>query len=434
MPLTSYADSITHSQIISNANNSWSYFYSNSNGSCADAGIPSWMVITRLVDCIENTMIAGVYNTVLALANLLVTTVGAMLALAVVFFGTRMALGEQGVQKKSMGFILRLVLVTCFFLGVDSLINAPYVIMQELTQVVTSGAAANGLPTTGWSPWVQMDYILATFFGYGEIAPGQPRQIFQGIAGMISASLFSSTSGIFMFVFGMVSTITMVSLVLRAIYTYLAALALLSFVLIISPFMIPLAIFQWTERYTNKWLQYMAAAMLVPMMLFAGLYIMIGLLDIIMQQIFAALNCNINAVGDCFKSYWKFNQPMFSWMMPTDPAIWANYENKGLTYDAPPMHSFLNPMMGATMDMNVASTPALDFGPSNVYIMQAVMLQFIALAIALVITRSIVDAIPSIADDIAGVATSLRLEELPFSNEFNRALKMIKASIAGGAK
>ena len=165
--------------------------------------------------------------------------------------------------------------------------------------------------------------------------------------------------------------------------------------------------------------------MLQPFMLFAFLWIFLGMVDVYVSAIFSLLG------GNDFSAFWRTNQPFFSWAMTTDPQLFQKFENQGMEKGNPLVQQLMNPLLGRSMDMSIINHPGVDFGPNSMAIMQQLILTFIGMAITLYLLRSMLDAIPKLADDIAGTSTGLGFDKIEFVENMKKAVAKVSAKGAG---
>lgn len=93
------------------------------------------------------------------------------------------------------------------------------------------------------------------------------------------AILWTNIFGILVF-FVMLSVFAMIlMLVIRCVYVFLAAYAFLALLTIISPLIIPLALFKNTEQYFKKWWRHFLSMMIQPMLLFAYMAFVFAMID-----------------------------------------------------------------------------------------------------------------------------------------------------------
>lgn len=365
-------------------------------------GVPSWMVVSLITDCVNNNIRAATFLFLNALSSALAPAIGSVLTLAVVIFGFRAMILEEQLPAKALGLGIKIGAVLMFTVSLGGLGTLPFETVDASISIITLGLA----------PWTEVDMTLGQLFGY---APGLSLE--KGVLGFLSGGLYSSASGAFLFFVGGAVILGMVGLAIRAIYSYLLAMTMIAFMMVISVMFIPMIVFGYTERYFRKWLDLLIAAMIQPMLLFAFLKMFFGLINISVGQIFGVLG------GNDFRRFWRSDTPLFNWGVITDPALLQHYEALGQARGIPMKQSYLDPALGRTMDTNFLHPPTLDFGPDTMVMWQSLVTQFIGLGIIVYIMITLVDAIPRLADGIAGVSTYMGLENLPFMQQAKGAIQ-----------
>lgn len=128
------------------------------------------------------------------------------------------------------------------------------------------------------SIWRRIDCIIQRLFTGNDDASGAGYQA--GVLWVLAVAIFWTTFLGF-FVFGvMVSTFVMIFLlVVRCVYVFLSAYAMLSLLIIISPLIIPLVLFKSTAEHFTKWLKQVMSMILLPMLLFAYMAFVFAIID-----------------------------------------------------------------------------------------------------------------------------------------------------------
>lgn len=384
-------------------------FYNVNNCS---SGTQSWQFTTRVVNCVQGSiqiataaMLQG-YKTY-------VPVFMAFALFALILFGVKLVTGQPQMLRLTYSFVFRFALVYMFwyFMVYTDFPGAVFAIVTDFSSLVVGG----------WSPWIQLDTYLGKIMGSGSNT-----NFSQGLFGIIGNSLFTGLSGGFVFIIGSLAAITTLYLGFRAIFSYLAALMMIAFLLIISPLVIPLALFHYTERYLNKWLDLLIAAMINPALVFAFLWVFLGLINNIVDTVLIQV-----LGGNDFSNFWRANNNMISWLMPTDPMMKQQLgqilqETSNPHLGIPPLQTFTSPALSSAVDLNPISSFALDFGPSQVWMMQTMTFHFLGLFLVAYVMLSMLGAIPDIADSIAGVVTGLKFEGLPLIGEARSAINTFK--------
>jgi type IV secretory pathway VirB6-like protein len=333
-----------------------------------------------------------------------------MVCLAVIFYGIRVMLQDQDLPRMTFSTWLRIVIVVGFAFNMAAVVSLPFIFLQDMLAIGTGG----------WLPWIQIDMAIGSLFGFGPSLA-----LFQGMLGLLGAALFTSATGMFMFLFGFLVIFSLLGLVFRAVYNYLNAIVLIGFLMAISPLVIPIAVFGYGERYFRKWLDLLISSMMQPFMLFAFLWIFLGLVNVYISSIFSLLG------GNDFSAFWRHNQPFFTWAMTTDPQLFQKFEAQGLERGQPLVQSLMNPMLGRSMDMSLITHAGVNFGPNSMAIMQQLILYFISMAITIYLLRSMLDAIPQLADDISGTSTGLGFERIDLFENIKKAVAKVATKGSG---
>lgn len=338
----------------------------------------------------------------------------AVVAFSMVLLGIRVFSGIKELNKEVMIYVVKLGLVAWFAFNLGGFGSAPFDIVHSLTTIVFGG----------YSPWGQMDKFFCEFFGTGCRPNMKLSNSFIAHAGVLIAS---GTMGLLVFVVGTLAMLTTIYFMLRAIYTYLAAIMLICFVLIMSPLFVPLALFARTTRYLYKWLDYLIAAMLHPIILFGFLYMFLGTFSFMLDWF-----TNGIMGGNDLSPYWRSTDSMFNWMLTADPQTVKDLgQALGQETSRSAVQSFVSPSMSAAINMNPLTTYAVDFGANQVMALQGVVFGFLGLFIVSYLMFSMINYLPSISEAIANVVLGLSVEGIPFVSEMRYMYTKAKGAISG---
>jgi type IV secretory pathway VirB6-like protein len=271
--------------------------------------------------------------------------------------------------------------------------------------------------------------------------------------------MFSTTAGIMMFITGAMAVLNIFFFAIRVIFCYLTSYLIICFLIILSPLIIPLALFYWTERYFTKWLHIMISAMLTPMILFAFLSMLLKIFGQLIGELFCPLGFKLTdlmlvnpdpdickpelgvVVVDAahpvdFRAFFRMNQPLVSWLMPHDAGADTELQTVTNTTDVgtPAVQSNINPMARRAMDAGSAGVPGVDFGPGTIQTVQSLVLSFIKLWIFGTIMTTMVKKIPAIASDMAGVNSVSSIGPTKLESESMRAMNNFKNRFSAGLK
>ncbi len=388
---------------------------SNVQDCAADSGFKDSQITSQIVYCVKTTIIKVTEKMMFAVSDYMVTTTTVAFAVAVALFGMRLVGGEAEVTSKTIGLLSRLALVFLYgyALGFPNNTDLLFRLMDWLVDLVG--------PSPGWSPWEVIDAFVGRLFGFG----GDKRTMVNGVAGVIFAAALSASTGTAIFSSAVMAFFSLMLFVLDIVYAYLTAVLVLSFTIIISPMIIPLALFAATDRYFKKWCQIMIGAIIMPMLLFGFLSHVLGVFDVLIKQCTDTLSAGIidkngNPVYDKF---FKVNEPVFSWLASADPnkvdelgksvetytkTLPAD-EKKNISPDTkkvfPPIATEINPFDRVAMDISLANFPGVDYDADTI---KEIIFTFITLWIYCKLLQGIIRKIPEIAQQIsAGVRISI---------------------------
>jgi type IV secretory pathway VirB6-like protein len=393
---------------------------------------------TKIITCIKGTIQAAMHNLLVGISEFMLPITGAVFTLAVAVFGIRIMGGERQLMPKAIGFLIRMGLIVIFSYNLGNLDGWILAIFDELSVM--------GTPN-GFSPWESIDEYLGIFLGF---ASGY--SLVTGFIGLLTGALFSSTTGILLFLSGLLAIANVLFFVVRIIFTYLSAYLIVAFMIVISPFIIPLAMFFWTERYFTKWLHILFSAMLTPMLLFAFLAMFMGIFSHLIGEVFcvigfritALFNAGLNLPAACdglpadapldFRAFFKLNQPLFSWLMPADPGADSDLRvmsNPNALGD-PAIQSNIAPLFRRAQDTGTFNLPGISFGTHDVQITQTLIFAFVKLWVFATLMMSIVRKIPAIASDIAGVSTVVSMGPTSYETGTKNLLNETRNKFADG--
>lgn len=368
-------------------------------------------------------------------------------ALALTFFAIRILGGERQIFAGAIALLIRIAIVGAFSYNLGGMASAFFSLYDELITLVVGG----------YSPWVTFDQLIGRLLGF---APGI--SLLSGLAGVFGGAAVSSTYGLFLFGLGMTALISLIFFMLRVLYTYLMSYLTIGFLICISPIVIIPAVFKLQETYAEKWLHKLITTMILPMLLFAFLWMTLGVFHNTINTLFNTLGSNtcynIASEGPiaCFggsanaggatcpaggpnifsfgpaakaycppdlRPYWKVNMAVSSWMTPTDPALTLELLEKKCSRPSRDRPNVLpteqekrqcmernkyNPPVPSNMAANQRfaaeamsyTTPGIDFGPNHVSIMEELIFVFITMFIMVSLMMSAFDLLVPLANSI----------------------------------
>jgi type IV secretory pathway VirB6-like protein len=351
---------------------------------------------SKLVACIEGTVRTTTLSMMAAISSHFGWLTAVLATLVICFYGIRTAMGEKELLKRTSTLFIKLAFVVAFMNSLPWVVDAVFGALKQAMSLVVGGS----------SPWQLIDRFFGKLFGFGpDIA------MFNGLIGLVGASLFSSKVGFSLFFFGVAGILNLIIFIMQLIYTYCLAFLTIGFLLCLSPVTIPLALFFYSERYFKKWCDIIVASILTPVMLFAFVFMFLNIFSILIGNIFSVIG------GNDFKPYWRMNTPSCSWLMQSDPN--ANVMLQNISKEdtlpcikreiKPPVQTNINPLVRNASDSCVARFATVDFGANDVPIMQRLSFAFITLWIFSSLMKSMVALIPEIAASIASVVSTRSL-------------------------
>ena len=152
------------------------------------------------------------------------------------------------------------------------------------------------------SAWIGLDCIIDSVIGLkipenytGGAASDQLKELVQkqkldkehtgmsrGLLAFFFSSMQTSVLGIMMAIIGFVFIYSLVWLILKALFVYLAGYIGIAFMMIFAPLFIPLVLFRVTKEYFNKWLKLTLGFTLQPILILAFVSFSIAAIDLVM--------------------------------------------------------------------------------------------------------------------------------------------------------
>lgn len=377
--------------------------YDDNNGgvtkavtTCVEAGFKDRAVTLR-------STLQGTMNSVFNL----------LMVLACAFFGIKM-MGGKARGGEAAAFFMRIAVAYYLFHGAGGMIAGMIHWPGEFSATAT-----------GSDPWSKIDEFLGLMLGIGVNF-----SIGSGVLGIVSGALFSSTFGIVLFFAGLKAVLDIVFFIVQAIFVYLSAVTLVSFLVVISPIILPFALFFYTEKYVRSWANCMVAAIITPMLLFICLNAFMDLFKFLVEDMFSILG------GTDFDSFWRADVPAFSWLLPSDPNATAILDANNSAHDLKPpaVQSNINPLMRLGVNANVANLPGLNLGMNTVGIIQQLILKFGTLILLTYVIRSLIDQIPVIASAIASGSTGIGMGPTEVEKTIKKNVVKLENKATGGGR
>jgi hypothetical protein len=383
-------------------------------------GFQPWDITPKIVRCVENSVITAIINMLAALKMYLYPMAAALMALGIALFGIRVVGGEK--PGRSAMFLIRATLIAYFWWNLDAYAISVFGIQQEFISIISGG----------YSPWYQIDNLMGNLAGFGPTLA-----LFQGLIGLLGAALMSSSIGFILGTVGIHAMITLMMFVFNVVYTYLASIIMLGFLVVISPLFLPWAIFFITERYLKKLIDMIIAVLLMPALLFAFIQLFMGIFDVLIIDIIDTIPGGRNMRGIL-----RINNPVFGWVMPSDTSLmerlqaFRNAENIP-PVAAPPVGTTVNPFMRHGFSSGAFNLAAVNFGPNEHEWVKSLVYKCIALLLFAHLMKAMVGRIPQISSSIAGSVVGIPLSATSpqevLKNVTSNAELGAGAAIGGGA-
>lgn len=231
--------------------------------------------------------------------------VWALIALLIVIHGTMMAMGL--LQRTLAQTIIAILKVTIVLLVLDELpLLLPFFfdVMRELQTIVTGSLVPSPFTTCGSAVadpggnaiWARVDCILAWIFGTGGAGVNAI-----GALTHILGYLFRPEMGIAVFLLALSAMVMLVLTIARAVFAFISAIIIVSFLVVLTPIFAPLIFFQRTKEYFDSWVRQLLSNMFQPMVLFAFLTLFFATIESVLftgsRSLRTILNEGVPAAG-----------------------------------------------------------------------------------------------------------------------------------------
>jgi len=222
---------------------------------------------------------------------------------------------------------------------------------------------------------------------------------------------------------GTICVVTMLLFIFQAVYLYLISLIVFGMLVVISPIVFALYIFQyrWTDRFMTKWFDIVLSTMLAPLLMFAFLSLFLdtpvqmgpsnpGIFTRQVDKIFDKLG-GTDYVQRCLRTDVPF---MSSWLLPANnsmadvlacpPPLAPGCDQENV--DTNSMQTFVNPYLNRALNYAPLNVPLIDCGAGDERMKIEVYFALVELLFYALVVNIMLRHIPDIAQDLAnGVAT-----------------------------
>ncbi len=243
------------------------------------------VLLAVIVPCIRETVADATQRFVTEFGQFVEPMMWSFATLVVTLMGVRVMTGEGDPKKQTFFLLLKIGAVAMMLrgfgeaegLGSDIVFDA----IQEGSEIVTSTLGdtldqmqCNRERFQGEEPWRSIDCIGGDIFGYAPDA-----LVSTSVFGMISSAMVSGSFGMMLTMGGVSVVAFIIKLIWRALYTYLMALIVAGFLVVISPVLIPLVFMSATFQYFEHWLKSLMSTMVQPLIVLAYLTLSFAVLD-----------------------------------------------------------------------------------------------------------------------------------------------------------
>ncbi len=253
-------------------------------------------MVKRVVNCIQDSVLWGTMQYFGGIYAYLANTIYAFLTLAVTIYGVMMV--SQSVENISRDtFVLGAKIATV--VGLLEMLPWMYISLVDIMEglvalVVQFGVSGYGFISCPFGSgmfddvWWRVDCMLDSLIGIGNMYEGleipgvSTEGLSRGLLNFFVTSAPGSALGLILMVVGMIFIFTLVMSIARAAQVYLLAFIGISFLMVISPLMIPLLVMKTTKQYFDKWTKIMMSFILQPVILIAFLNFSLIALDIVL--------------------------------------------------------------------------------------------------------------------------------------------------------
>jgi len=240
------------------------------------------------VYCVQNTVLAAVYQLLVPLFSVFYTVLGAVMTLAVAFWGIMMATGHRLALHQTPVMAIKIVALVMLF-GASGynfvfFYEAALDFINEMLIAITGYLTVSPSLDCGLDPgsadaslvvWDRVDCALNTMIGgiYSDST------VAFGLGGFLLAALLSGGPGIFIALLGFLVILQVLFAVIRALYVYILAYIAFGLMALVAPIFLPMMLFRATQGYFEKWLKLTIGFILQPIFLFVFLAMLLAAYD-----------------------------------------------------------------------------------------------------------------------------------------------------------
>lgn len=240
-------------------------------------------LLATIVPCIKDAVQAATEEMTDQFDEFLKGPTVAFMSLVVTLYGVKLLVREGDVKKDGLMLLFKMSGVFLFMDNFGGFIGATFGTIDDAVDMVTTSLGGlSGLQCPvdsypGQKPWNFFDCILGEVFGFApQLVVGS------SLIGMLGAVSWSGQFGGMLFMGGVYVLFFLMRLIIRVTYTYLMAIIIVGFLIIISPLIIPLLLLNVTFSYFEHWLRALMSTMMQPVIVIAYVTLCFSILDKIM--------------------------------------------------------------------------------------------------------------------------------------------------------
>lgn len=242
---------------------------------CREAYPGEWLAV--IVPCIRAEVEIVTQKMTNEFALFLQGPAYAFLTLVITLFGVKVLMNEGDPKKDSFLLLVKIGIALAFLNNFGGMIPAAFAIVQEGVEITSTTLSTGTLQCDkmpGELPWAYVDCVVGELMGF---APGLV--VGSSALGAVGSLLWSGQFGSILFLSALAGFFFLLKLIIRATYTYLMAIVVLGFTIVISPLILPLMWMDATKQYFDRWLGILVAMLIMPAIVMGYLTLSFSVMD-----------------------------------------------------------------------------------------------------------------------------------------------------------
>lgn len=239
----------------------------------------------RLMPCLKETVLSAAQIFINSdYGSYMTMTIFIGMTLAIAFWGFGLLTGHRSAPKQDFFMtLIKIGGVVYYFSNFGYVLNTLINMVDDVLGVITNYATISltiacdtGMDGPEYAIWDNVDCAINTLIG--GIFSGFT--LTTGVLGFFTACIFSNNPiGLLIALTGFYLIAQIIIAIGRAMFVYVTSFVALSLLVIISPFFVPLILFNATKEKFDKWLRLVISFMLQPVILFAYLVMLLAAFD-----------------------------------------------------------------------------------------------------------------------------------------------------------